>query len=184
MFILWCITLWPGFLAAQTPQNSPENNFEQLWKDFDEYYGQFKVKGVDWDSIYNIYKPMVTNDMTDRDFYNLIISMLTPLNDPHVTLYPTTPELPRWSIDLDSGTKVIKDFSYDLVKRKYITKWIRNDGPVQYGIIDKNLGYVHYDNFEIGLKRLRNIMNNVVKELKDTNGIIIDIRDNPGGRDP
>jgi C-terminal processing protease CtpA/Prc len=171
-------------IIGQKIENTPVNNYETLWKDFSDYYGQFEVKNIDWDSVNVVTKPHINNGMSDEEFYTVITNMLSVLNDPHVTLFPTTPDLPRWSVDLNDGVKSIDDFSYDLVKEKYIKKWINQSGPIQYGLLENNIGYIHIDQFEAGLKNTGKIMDKVVQDLKDTQGLVIDIRDTPGGRDP
>ena len=49
-------------------ENTPINNFELLWKDFDENYSFFEYKKINWDSLYNVYRPLVHNEMKSRDF--------------------------------------------------------------------------------------------------------------------
>ncbi len=171
-------------IIGQEMENTPINNYELLWKDFSEYYGQFEVKQIDWDSINVVTQPMVNDNMNDEEFYGVITNMLSVLNDPHVTLYPTTPDLPRWSVDLVDGIKTIDDFSYDLVKANYVKKWFNQSGPIQHGLLENNIGYMHIDQFEAGLKNTRKIMEVIINDLKDTHGLVIDIRDTPGGRDP
>jgi hypothetical protein len=39
------------------PKNHPETNFELLWKEYDQMYGLFEVKGIDWRAIYTQYRP-------------------------------------------------------------------------------------------------------------------------------
>jgi carboxyl-terminal processing protease len=171
-------------IIGQKIDNSPTNNFEVLWKDFSEYYGLFEIKKVNWDSMYTITRPLVSDDMSEQGFYDVITGMLAVLNDPHVTLYPTTPELPRWSIDLVDGVKTIDDFSYDVVKANYVKKWFNQSGPLQHGLLDDNIGYIHIDQFEMGLKKTEKAMGSIINDLKDTRGLVVDIRDTPGGRDP
>jgi len=171
-------------IIGQEIENTPTNNYELLWKDFDEYYGQFEVKNINWDSMNVVTRNQISDDMTEEQFYSVITEMLSVLNDPHVTLYPTTPDLPRWSIDLVDGIKTIDDFSYDLVKESYVKTWFNQSGPIQHGLLENNIGYVHIDQFEAGLKNTKKIMDRVLKDIKNTVGLVVDIRDTPGGRDP
>jgi len=171
-------------IGQETGQNTPVDNFELLWEDFSEYYGEFNVKNIDWDSLYVIYRPQISDEMTEESFYQVITGMLSTLYDPHVTLYPTTPGLPRWSVDLVDGMKSIEDFDMDLILEKYIIKMIFDDGPVQYGLLADHIGYVHIDQFEMGMKFIKKVMPQMILDLNGTTGLIIDIRDTPGGRDP
>ena len=70
-----------------TELSAPEKNFEQLWKTFDQEYGIFIPKRVDWNLLYQIYRPKVTAKTTDKQLYDIMCQMLGHLNDNHVTLY-------------------------------------------------------------------------------------------------
>ena len=44
------------FMEADEPAN-PVNVFDYLWNKVDQQYAFFDVKGVDWDSVYEVYRP-------------------------------------------------------------------------------------------------------------------------------
>jgi len=49
-----------GCAAADAERRSdPEYNFEVFWHTFAEHYALFELKGVDWQSVYATYRPMV-----------------------------------------------------------------------------------------------------------------------------
>ena len=45
--------------------STPEINFEYLWKQFDSKYALFDVKNIDWNLVYNVYRPNITPNTTD-----------------------------------------------------------------------------------------------------------------------
>ncbi len=55
------------------PANTPENNFEIFWKDFDRYYAQFTVRHIDWDSVYALYRPQISPSTSDRQLFDYIL---------------------------------------------------------------------------------------------------------------
>jgi hypothetical protein len=52
--------------------NDAEGNFDMLWKICDEYYCYFDYKGIDWNSVYEKYKPLVNNGMSDEELAKAI----------------------------------------------------------------------------------------------------------------
>ncbi|MFN7116310.1 MAG: S41 family peptidase [Saprospiraceae bacterium] len=165
--------------------NTPINNFELLWKDFDQYYGMFAVKGIDWDSMYAVYRPQVNDQMTEQEFYTVITQLLTPLQDNHVSLIPTNSNLPRWSNDLENGLpKYDHLWSLDLLKSKYL-KGFREFGPIGYGWMQsRNIGYLHLSGFDGSSKEYAAVLDEAFAAFKNAEGLVLDIRDCPGGFDP
>ncbi len=164
-------------------KNNPVSNFELLWQDFHDYYGLFAIKKIDWDSVYTVYRPQIRENMSEAEFYGVVTNMLSILNDAHVTLYPTTPELPRWSVDLEGGISQQEDFEFEVVKDHYLQNH-QELGAFDWGWLPDNVGYIHVDHFMIKLKEVDEAMNQIAATFKDARGIVIDIRDTPGGQDP
>jgi len=172
-------------LIGEEVANTPVNNFNKLWADFDQYYGLFDVKQIDWDSMYNVYRPQVSDDMGDAGLYDAVTEMLAPLNDKHVTLYPTDPFLPRWSVDLDENGVFVTDFfNLDVVKDNYLADWHELNYSFRYGKTAPNIGYIYLKDFPGSMGDAKKKMDQILDALKDSKGIIIDIRENEGGFDP
>ena len=55
LFIFCCCE---RILYDDNPANTNGENFEVFWSDFDKYYAQFKIRKIDWDSVYDIYNPI------------------------------------------------------------------------------------------------------------------------------
>ena len=66
--------------------NDAITNFEILWKRMDERYSFFEYKRVDWDSVYQVYRPQVSEDLSSQEIYDLMDEMLNSLRDAHVNL--------------------------------------------------------------------------------------------------
>lgn len=76
-----CDTLVP----APEP-NTPQGNFDALWREFDARYALFAVRGVDWDSLYAVHAPRVSDDTGPGELFHVMCDLLAPLGDRHVTL--------------------------------------------------------------------------------------------------
>ena len=70
--------------------DTPQGNFDALWKIIDEHYCFFEYKnkeyGLDWDAIYNKYKVRVDDKMNDDQLFEVLGEMLAELRDGHVNL--------------------------------------------------------------------------------------------------
>ena len=58
-------------LIGPEKANTPTNNFEQFCKTFDEHYGMFEVKNIDWKAIHDRFKPRVNDQMSDQELYKV-----------------------------------------------------------------------------------------------------------------
>ena len=64
----------------------PAAVFDNLWQTIDRGYSFFEYKNIDWNAVYQTYRPQVTNDMTDRELFAVCADMLRILKDGHVNL--------------------------------------------------------------------------------------------------
>ncbi|EMR02825.1 S41 family peptidase [Cesiribacter andamanensis] len=172
-----------GLMPEPVQKNDPVRNFELLWQDFRDYYGLFAVKRINWDSVYTIYRPQVHEDMTEAQFYGVATSMLAILNDAHITLYPTNPELPRWSVDLKDGISKQEDYAFDVVKNRYLQNH-KQMGAISWGWLPGNIGYIHVAHFMLKIGEVDAAMNQISADFQEARGLVLDIRDTPGGQDP
>lgn len=170
---------------GQEPQADPENTLIALRDQFKAHYGLFKVKNIDWELLYQSAKTDLGENASPRQLYNAMISMLFPLNDAHVTLYPNVESgLPTWSSDLDAnGRYVIDFFDLGVVRNRYCPQ-MQSKGVYDYGMIGK-VGYLHIREFpNTGLNEQGKVLDQILSELQGALGIVIDVRDNSGGADP
>lgn len=184
-------TLAIGFLTScqktllgPVESNTPINNFEEMWKGYDAWYGGFAVRNVNWDSVHNALRSQVNNNMTNRQLYDVLSRMITPLNDIHAFLQPTSDGLPRYESSVFfRNNKVQQDFSIDVIKSKYLPSLTTVDDKLHYGILDANIGYLHFGEFGMPLSFYKQKMPGIMNALKNTKAMIVDIRDHAGGDD-
>ncbi|MCJ7679902.1 MAG: S41 family peptidase, partial [Candidatus Aminicenantes bacterium] len=166
---------------AQTPELSePESNFEYLWKLFDEHYGIFIPKRVDWDLLYKVYRPKVTPETSENELFGIMSSLMGHLNDNHVMLQSPSR---RFGAGILQNLKR-EGFSIDLVKDKYLHNKFetRLKDRFLYGWLSEKIGYFHFSGFG-NMKESSEILDEIIEEFKDAEGIIADVRFNGGGND-
>lgn len=175
-------------LIGQERANTPVNNFEYFWKTFDTHYGLFEVKQIDWQNVYNQYRSQVNDQMTDDQLYSVLTSMIVPLNDNHVNLYPTNGELPvfpggviRFKDGVLTILKVQEDYSLNVVKN-YVMDLKELSPNMRYGTLENNIGYLNL----AGTDSKKDTEKNLEKALNDlhqTQSLIVDVRGHYGGMD-
>ncbi len=183
LLIVVILVLCIQFCFAQDTKGNkdPEKNFEHLWKTFDRNYALFDAKGVDWDVLYNVYRPQVTPNTTEEELFTIMSNMLGHLNDNHVRLIWGQK---RFSAGLLNQLKRGEDFSLDLIKEKYLENKFENRvrNMYTYGWLTDTIGYFHFRGFAF-IDQSTNVIDEIIKEFKDAKGIVIDVRSNGGGDD-
>lgn len=181
-YILICPVLFAGcsdVFFDDEPVNSPEAVFESLYTSFVESYGPTIERNVNWDSLYTVYRPMVTANSTPDQLYNAITSMLAVLDDGHVGL--TAPDKPGFNSNFIRHNKIDNDlFDLDLVKTNYLESGYNasSDNGYVYGKLkNENIAYIYFDyvadNFFV--------LEDFLKEYANVDGLVIDLRHNQGG---
>lgn len=162
---------------------APETNlnvqdFEAAWKRINDVYPYLEFKKIDWDSIYAIYRPRVENAEGD-EFFLVLGDFLAELKDGHVyyqtkgggKVYPYYPQ------------RHFKDrHAYSpFVVRKYFDKELRvtESKSAEYEILPGNIGYAFISDFHEDYLMVE--FPGILEYLKETKGLILDIRQKRGG---
>lgn len=169
-------------LERETP-NDPVSNFNSLWNEFDAKYGLFQVKGIDWDSVYSVYRPLINEQSSDQDLYDVLTDMIAILNDNHVALVPTDSKYPFFQSGILGKIDSINDFDLDIIETNYLINPGFEEPFFTYGLLPDNVGYIHIEGFSDTPKFLEEPMQNMLSNLKDTKGLVIDVRGGYGGED-
>jgi hypothetical protein len=170
------------FLSKEI-ENNPINNFDDLWNSFDEMYGGFELKNINWDSVYSVYRPMLNENSTDEELYIALIGMLDVLNDNHVCLIPANSNLDAYQSGILGRLKTFSDFKEATVSNQYLVDRKTIGNTIVYGKLDYNIGYIHLSNFDETKIFFDNAFEEILEYLNDTRGLVIDIRNNKGGAD-
>ena len=174
----------------------PEKNFKLLWETFNKRYPFFQLRGVNWKRQRDIYGPRVTSKTSDDELFEIFCQMLGPLNDGHVVLKAKasghrkkrvfTPEKqPRFRQEFTSREikQLFKTTGKTLVKNCFGKPAATSAWMLRYCRSQK-FGYIRIIELEgVSRRRLIAALDKIARDFRDLEGIIIDIRDNPGGDD-
>jgi len=166
------------------PANTPANNFELFWKDFDRYYSQFGIRNFNWDSVYTIVKPQSAT-MTESQLFSILSGVVVKLNDMHVNLYTNhgSASWKGWGHGKYPSSKLINQYNY------------LKSGSFQKSTV---FGYCEFKNYNIGYLSINtfsgtinggtnstddrySLIDTILDQFKDKDGIVIDVRWNGGG---
>ncbi len=161
---------------------SPERIFEQIWTDFDLHCGIFYPKGINWDSLYSVYRPQVSPSTTDDELWNVLTQMLEELDDEHTFI--NNPHGKQLHVSGSAGIDyAIQSFSRELIQEKYLSystlhPWAED---LEYGQLkEKSIGYIYLS--DVDGHQPAKIMDDVLAEIGQHQAIIFDVRNNGGGK--
>lgn len=168
-------------LGTEKP-NTPTENFQVLWQDFDEHYGSFGPKGIDWKSVYSQFRPRINDTMSNASFFEVCKQMLNTLDDNHVYLRPANETGLPWYNGGILGRVTVEDYNRE-VALSYLTSHTKYNEAVEFGRFPGNIGYIKLLAFDGNISVYHKTMDEVLDKLKDCKGIIIELRENSGGED-
>ncbi|HNW51649.1 MAG TPA: S41 family peptidase [Prolixibacteraceae bacterium] len=176
LWILACLFAFSSCIKEDIENDSSDAiaNFDLLWKTVDENYCFFEEKGVDWNTVRDKYRPMVTTAMSDTALFAICSSMLNELKDGHVNLYSNFNTSRYWDWFLDYP----QNFNWSIVERNYLGKNCLIAGRLKAQKI-RNVAYLRFESFSDVISYAN--VKKVFAQMGDVNGAIIDIRDNGGG---
>ncbi len=174
--------------------SAPEHNFEQLWHLFNQHYAFFELKGVNWDSVYAQYRPHISASTTEDSLLHYFATMLNPLKDGHVRLSradTNVVELERRPCQFARTFRGrLGDFqnnSFQVLARNGFAE-MQHEIPIPgYAELGFDYLYSYTQSSKLGYLRIVDCRNalttfdQILKELADTRGLIIDLRYNLGG---
>jgi len=179
--ILGCLfllihTACEKIIIPNAKENSPNNNFDSLWRIMDEGYVYFEFKGIDWDSVRTVYEPQVNKNTTDEELFDICDSMLKTLQDGHITLRKSILEIRSYDVMEGFEPNFNKEFiieNYLVPNNMDTTTWIR------HCFLNEQVGYLYYSTFTNEVTEEG--MNEILSQYENTEGLIIDVRGNLGG---
>ena len=179
--------------------DSPKENFEKLWKTFNNRYANFDLKEVNWNEIYKKYNILINENTTNKELFEICCAMLQELNDGHVTIEPNFVERNiecgppyEFSLDIEFGSdselqKFNGVISQELEKNGFLTA-IRTEltegTNFQYRL-SESYGYLRLDEMteKITYGKFQKTIDKAIEAFKNKKGLIIDLRFNGGGWD-
>lgn len=175
-----------GTFFGDDPGDDPETVFEHFWESYDRYYAHFELKGIDWDEIYRQYRPKVSPQTSSEELFEILAAMIRYLEDGHVYL---SAEKRR---ALSDGHLRVGPRNFDpaLIEERYLRQSFRQraEGRFVYGVLEGGLGYLRISTLSGGDGRGEEVtgwiteLDQILEELASTRGLVLDLRNNGGGR--
>ena len=165
-------------ITEDIPENSPKGNFQALWDIINTKYCFFEYKnkeyGLDWDEVYQRYSNRLTDDMSNKELFQVLSEMLEELRDGHVNLIASheTSQFREWYDQYPTNF-------VDTIQRIYLGKDYTTVAGIKYKILEDNIGYIYYGSFSSGIGESN--LDEVLNELSICDGLILDVRNNGGG---
>lgn len=155
-------------------RSKPVAVFNELWNMLDQRYALFSVKDIDWKNIYTQYSSTITDNMSERELFTSLGTMLKTLKDGHVALIS-----PFDTSIYDNFYSIYsRNFNYNNIVNNYLVNDYKTIGPVIYKIADQ-VGYIYYGSF--GQDITAEQLNILFSEMNGVKGLIFDVRNNTGG---
>lgn len=173
LFLLMLMNL-SSCIREDDYDNSPQGNFEALWKIIDEQYCFLDYKQIDWNAVHDKYAPLIQPNMPNTGLFEVLGNMLAELKDGHVNLYSSFNSARYWDWYLDYP----RNFNEELVE-KYLGRNYYIASGIKYRILEDNIGYLYYGSFSNAIGNGN--LDEVLSYLSICNGLIIDVRNNGGG---
>ena len=158
--------------------NDPLGTFDYLWNKVDQQYAFFDVKGVNWDSVKAVYRPMVNDDMDDESLFDVCAAMLNTLRDGHTNL------ISDFNISRNDSVyyKMVaeKNINTDVMLLNYLTLGYHSTGGFSHNSIrDGKVAYLRFPSFDNTVTS--STLDYLVDHYKHCDGLILDMRQNGGG---
>lgn len=164
-------------LMEKEPGDDPVSNFEHLWHTANEKYSFFEYKQINWDEVYDQYRPLVSDGMSNYQLFTVLGSMLNELEDGHVNLIAPF-DVSRYQFKYFAP----ENFNLRLLKDHYIGWDYRTTGPLLNTSFERDgkiIGYIYYGSFSSFVENAD--IDFTLAALWHTDGIILDMRNNGGG---
>ena len=178
LFLLIGLLSATSCIREDVSGNTPEANFESLWKIIDEQYCFLDYKkqeyGLDWDQLHEPYAKRITPSMGWEALFEVLSEMVAELRDGHVNLTSSlaSSQYRQW---FDSYPR---NFS-DSIQSIYLKKDYNQSSGLTYQILENNIGYIYCSSFSNGIGDGN--LDQTLNRLAICDGLIIDVRNNGGG---
>ena len=178
LFLLIGLLSATSCIREDVSGNTPEANFESLWKIIDEQYCFLDYKkqeyGLDWDQVHDAYAKRITPSMGWEALFEVLSEMVAELRDGHVNLTSSlaSSQYRQW---FDSYPR---NFS-DSIQSIYLKKDYNQSSGLTYQILENNIGYIYCSSFSNGIGDGN--LDQTLNRLAICDGLIIDVRNNGCG---
>ena len=161
-----------GAIAGMNPALAA-TAFDQLWAAFDRDYAMFGLRPeVDWATLRAQYRPKALQATSVHDFALVCADMLKPLRDMHIWLKVSGEDIPVFHrfAQVNANPSAHRSILGDL----------KEAGPaVQWTVTANKIGFLAISGWTGD--DLPSRCDEVLEQMRDTRGLIVDVRLNSGG---
>lgn len=170
-------------LPVPTPleEQAAAEIFDKVWNEFDREYAMFAVKPqVDWAALRETYHPRAAAATDNRALARILSDMLSHLEDLHVYVRVDGRYLTGFSRKrhLNASPAAIQRLVGPLRQGPAD----RRSNNLDWTVTKDGIGYVRVTGLQD--KKLPERFESALQEMKDTRGLILDLRFNGGGAEP
>ena len=155
--------------------------FDEFWNAFNDKYAMFDFKGVDWQAAYNSNRALIDENTSNEALFEIMGDMVLSLRDGHSDLTDFSRDSIK-TFDILKGEPL--NFNGDIfishlndIKTEDFQFFMAENSA--YAMLKDNIGYILIPTFDAELTDEE--IDRVLTHFKDTEGLIIDVRNNTGG---
>ncbi len=170
---------------GEIEENTPLNTFDYFGQEFHDRYGLFAVRNLDWSEMLAERRMDLAENPTEDNLYLALTGLVDDLDDSHVSLSHPTGAFPSYEGGIYGRLERqhYEDFDFEIVKSNYLNVIDSVFETIYYGTIDEEIGYIWLPEISDEPEFYESYIPVLLNNLKDTKGLIIDIRNNDGGED-
>lgn len=178
--MLCCVLLSSGcekaLFGGDQASTDPFVNFDYLWREVHAKYAFFEYKNINWEEVRDTCRPKLYPGMSQDSLFWVLTEMLNTLRDGHVNL------VAPFNVSAYPFQQIgPKNFDFRIITNNYLTERAYRTGPFRHDFIASGkVGYIRYAAFSGAVGN--NHLNFVLARYANTDGLIIDIRENGGGQ--
>jgi hypothetical protein len=175
LIIIFLLTACGKWIVGSNPENTVSNNYEYFYRAVKENYSFFEEKQVTWDSLDQVYRPLINDSLSNDSLYTILSTMLFTLRDGHVNLYVNNDRSRNadWYLDYPAN------FNKGFLNRQYWKGDYQSSGALINTWLPDSIGYVYYESFRASFSKGH--LDYVLNRFANAKGLIIDVRENGGG---
>lgn len=175
LVLVLLLTTCGKWIVGPNPENTVSNNYDYFYRAVKENYSFFGEKQVAWDSLDQVYRPLINDSLSNDSLYSILSTMLFALRDGHVNLYVNNDRSRNadWYLDYPAN------FNQGFLNRQYWKGDYQSSGALINTWLADSIGYVYYESFRAGFSKGQ--LDYVLNRFVDAKGLIIDVRENGGG---
>lgn len=131
LIIVSCSNSVPKYSTITTNEEK-EKNYDAFCKIYDQYYPNFEIHSVNWDSIKNVYRQKALSANSEKEFISVLREIISPLHDPHCEIISPHDETITSKIFFNNNDRKISFNNMNSILNSFGTL------PCRFSVIDND----------------------------------------------